>query len=502
MLKIILRFFFLALPVILIIILISSQCYLKSVLWTPNIISLASMVFAGIIWIVGSIWLFFIEKKISPYQDDGWWNKLKYFFGSRSWGWVFPGDFRSRYAGKKFATFWCALCLTCYAFSIGVSCTTFFVTYVSHNNHISTEQSRTEDVNNTNQDSSTQTSGEKAKVAINHTLSLDENCNELNFLHNEGIFVVFFATFLGIYTWLNTEVMKYKGFRPIETLDELLETLRNALYGPGGIKPFSVWGKHGNIFYYVYDHTIATGHMSGDSSKFENYAIALHDFLRQEDLNIHFKAIVFNFNSLLIHYARLLFPGKYHNLNPDEATIVLNKMIEGHDLFVEYLNSDDIQLDDEKKINYRSHYYTAQNYKVQNRPIKPHLDNLLKTISDPNLEWAPRNIGVRKLFDRTAFHSHGKQDQRLIEITSILDKEEGKSDPKVPWDDNKLTQVICIQELGLTRFIVSNNFVLIFIAARNEHQNNKNVPAGFYSEDLILIERFKTAFEEYWKGLD
>ncbi len=52
-----------------------------------------------------------------------------------------------------------------------------------------------------------------------------------------------------------------------------------------------------------------------------------------------------------------------------------------------------------------------------------------------------------------------------------------------------------IEDLGIVRFIVSNLFLIQFVAVKKD--GNIRVPAGYYSEDLSMIERYKNAFEEF-----
>ena len=70
-------------------------------------------------------------------------------------------------------------------------------------------------------------------------------------------------------------------------------------------------------------------------------------------------------------------------------------------------------------------------------------------------------------------------------------------DNKDPVDKINSSFIHYTNEIGLTRFIVSNLFVIQFVASNNK---NGKVPAGYISEDITLIERYKNAFEEYMES--
>jgi len=64
-------------------------------------------------------------------------------------------------------------------------------------------------------------------------------------------------------------------------------------------------------------------------------------------------------------------------------------------------------------------------------------------------------------------------------------------------DFEEMRAILQTEEIGLTRFIVCNLFVIQFIATARD--DKKNVPSGYISEDLLVIQRFKRAYENYRK---
>ena len=495
-------------PIILII--ASKLCFLRNISWkwTPCLLSLCAAVLVILIWFLWGIYLYSRERKfyinrhnVNANRNLAYYvvNKVFSVWKNSSWGWIYPSILRSRYCGIKGSIFCGALFATLYLFSIGIWSITLAVKYVQQPGfniiYVSCDDYQT--VINPNNE------GKLCTVLIN------KDVNESNFLHNEGIIIVFFLSFLAVYTWLNTEIIKHRGFRSIETLDELLDTLTNGLVGSLGGRQnrrYSHWFKHSSVFYYVFDHTIAIGHLSSiNPEKFNSYAKALYEFLRQP-IEISFKGIVSDCNSLYEHYKHLIsnnpesFEGMPENADVDSkdnedanTAKILSKILEGHDFFIDYLNNNEtISIQEEDlKIHCHGHYHEK----------KEECDRILDDNSQRNVYPAENSILVRDLFNNVVFHGASEPKEHIDGIKNSLKKSANDSPEKVSWEDSAKRQIICFEELGLTRFVVCNNFVLLFIAAKSEHFK-RNVPAGFYSEDLVLIERFKTAFKKHWKGLD
>jgi hypothetical protein len=307
--------------------------------------------------------------------------------------------------------------------------------------------------------------------------------NPFAFLHNPGIIVAFFLAVVSMLSLLNTEILKRRMYRPIETLNDLLDTLVALLEFEGkGEHP--EWKKYGKLFYYVFDYSLATGHISSQRRRYADYIRSLQRFLCHH--NVRFRAMVYKDDILKEIYKKLL-----HNImgkEPDEDTLI-NYMLDAHDVLINHIN---------RYISSHDYSSSPNNGNNPKAPINffPFV-NKFGTLKYKQLTkiWAPiynvANEGTVPSEDQIA---------QLSSNQGILSSEEELK--KTNANENIWGIIVPISEIGLTRFIVTNSFLIHFIATPASSDDEKaNVPAGFFTQDVILIERFKEAFEAYWKEI-
>jgi hypothetical protein len=232
--------------------------------------------------------------------------------------------------------------------------------------------------------------------------------------------------------------------REIETLEELFYIIKEKLDDK------KIWGKYSKIFYYIFDYTIATGHYSNPSLYYK-YAEDVRKFLEQ--YKVDFKGLILKYDKNLEYYKRLIDGGR--NRPEDELRIEAKRvLIEANDAFITYLNktyprSADKPEEIKNKIMY-------QPYRTQSESIS---HGFFRTKLGIDCLPATDDYFIRN-------------GEALHEGSSIYQTE----------------------EIGITRFIVTNIFVIQFIATK---EKSKNVVTGYISEDLTTIERYKNTFCDY-----
>jgi hypothetical protein len=300
------------------------------------------------------------------------------------------------------------------------------------------------------------------KGIINLQDITDLKHNPLTFLNGEGIIVTYFVIIITIYTFINTKIIKDNFEKEIKTLPELLELiLAKIRISNDNVK---IWSQYPSKFYYIYDYSIATGHHS-EPEKFISYAEALSEFL--SSFKIVFQGIVKKYGTSDTEKNRNFYKVLY-SLSENEA---LNKSFEANDEFIDYLN---------KVISDNSHRTGANDKGIYYE--RKEIDELIDNESiDENEKKKVRSIFKKRNTSNLAI-SHRKTKE---EFKSYIENDESKFE----------SFVYQVEGLGIVRFIVSNLFLIQFVAAKKD--GNQRIPAGYYSEDLSMIERYKNAFEEF-----
>lgn len=353
---------------------------------------LAFFIYLGIM-----IYLFRREKKMD--SDLKWRNSF-------SWYWFLVKPFLSRYKNVKFVVLFYSLMITCYIYSISIPITYSFIVY--YNSEV---------------------------TYLN---------NPLSFFHSQGIIISFIGMFFVVFTFLNTIIIKVKYDREIETFEELFYIIKEKL----GDK--KIWGKYSNIFYYIFDYTIATGHYS-NPTLFCKYAEDLRKFLSH--YRVDFKGLILNYDKNLEYYMRLIDDGR--NRPEDELRNEAKRvLIEANDAFITYLNKTywrAIEKPEEIQDKIRYQPYRTQSESLSHEFFKSKL----------RMDYLPAT-------DDDCI----RRGEALYGRSSIYQTE----------------------EIGITRFIITNIFVIQFIATK---EKSKNVVTGYISEDLTAIERYKNTFCDY-----
>lgn len=357
--------------------------------------------------------------------------------------WIDHKTFINRYSHAKLAPFWYSAFLTSAIYSIGISLTL-------------------------------------AALEILRTMnfkSLTDGINVVTYIHTPGTIVTYIIAIMGINSLVNTEIIKRKMYRPIEQVTELLDTLtyevRSEGYTDDGKPIYPRLKKYGDLFFYIFDHTIATGHISvPERKRFTQYVNALGNYLANND--VKFRGIVYDRKILDGLYTKLL---KRMTDNPDSVSDsdILNRIIDSHDAMICKLNRiirDKNGTDNDKFVKYVKQW--------------ENVDEL-----DAKLTCTWLYDGEITNHIKTSIDSEKKEFTESQNIISNVRDIQAASEKKAGG------VIVPVLELGLTRFIVSNTFLIQFIATKSDHKGN--LPAGFYTEDIILIERYKSAFEDYWK---
>lgn len=397
----------------------------------PTFLEIGSFALAVLIYISGFLYAHFLVEK----RIDNSSNLLKNF----SLIWIRPKVLTKRYGNLNIIPLFSALFWTGVLFSIAIPFTSFIVFFFKD----STDASY---------------------------LS-----QPLNFIHSEGILITFFVVVITIYTFLNTIIIKAIRDKEIESLEELYIILKTKLNPQ---KNENLWENISHKFFYLLDFTPATGHYSKPELFVNNFLFSLKRFLVNPN-QIEFKALVYKKPKNVTYYKKLIaelpeFKGKDLTRTPDkdvyEKTVEENIII-ANDVFIEFLNKD------ERRDGHT--YGIDKDYKIHYMPYRNAETQIPKT-----------NIV-------------GKEIARIIGETLY-----NPNVPKTDTEGNNInychtTQTIpnCksfllhTEEIGLTRFIVTNLFVIQFIAFKKK--DSTNVPAGYITEDVTIIERYKKAFEQY-----
>lgn len=368
--------------------------------WIQGITAILSVV----IYVIGVMILYFKERKIDP--------NLK-LYQSYSWYWFFARPFLSRYKNVNFVVLLNSLMITCFLFSIAIPLTYFF-------------------------------------ISLCNPMTMDPVMNNpLSFLHNQGLIISFIAMFIVIYTFINTRILRSKYEREIETLEELFFILGEKL-DPDNDKKY--WGRFANIFYYVFDYTIATGHFSNPAG-FQKYAVALRKFVERH--KVDFKGLIYENQKNLNYYEKSL---ENRTDLPDDAARKAEAeklLLEAHDFLISYFNK----------------VYTTSSGSTEEIQEKIRYQPFRAKKEDTKNPFFKDKLRIEEIPDKS-------QDQ------SVLQQDEA-------YEQSSIYQV---NEIGITRFILSNNFVIQFIATKKD---NTNIATGYISEDINVIERFKTTFCDY-----
>lgn len=275
----------------------------------------------------------------------------------------------------------------------------------------------------------------------------DLKFNIVNLIHNEGIAITSVIGWLTAYTYLNTIVLRLQRETEVESLEEVFLRISKKIQELEERKKSGLPDPIG-LFYYVFDYTIATGHYSAPD-EFQRYAITLRRFLHSH--TVDFRGIVYEYEKAREYYASLcqdrenIGPNYEWTLDPDYC------VCDGNDLFFRYLNEYDAPSTEYVK--------TPLFYKAQ----------------------MPEDMQIKRAFFTSVPSEKGGFNWEVPDLVENPDK----------------SMIFRCKEIGLTRFIVTNSFVISFVASKDDGQGN--APTGYYSEDIITIKRHKAAFLSYWK---
>ncbi|MDP2207548.1 MAG: hypothetical protein Q8K98_02075 [Bacteroidota bacterium] len=299
--------------------------------------------------------------------------------------------------------------------------------------------------------------------------------NPLSFLHSQGAIVSFIVICITMYSFINTMIIRATYDREIESLEELLSIMKEKLNLKENSKNWNMFDK---LFYYVFDHTIATGHIS-NHDRFLDYAKELYSFLHYYHKKIVFMGLVYSGQKNIETYKSFAKDKIEERIKSetvgkvgDEKEKTIKKIIEdeatkkflpAHDEFVYFLNHTDVRTVNHSMVGTENNEVFKILYKPYRKENHKIIDPFFKEILHLNELPKPGDYEIN--------------DNELPEKSSIISTE----------------------ELGLTRFIVTNLYVIQFIATKNNGMKNgeKNVPTGYISEDITVIERYKRAFENY-----
>jgi len=274
--------------------------------------------------------------------------------------------------------------------------------------------------------------------------------NDITFFFNEGIIVTTIVIVFTFWIFANTTITANRQI-PFESLDDLIYYLSSTV--DDGASKLN-WNRfNSNVFYYAFDYTIAIGHIS-DKQNFQKYLVFLYNLFH--NYPVKFQAITYSKEKLLEKFENL-----YKILDENDRKIYC---IEANDETIFYLNNFK-----EKKAGHKKSTSVFKNI-------------FYKCFRDGELEFSNPFI---------------KEEMEDFVYNNKLCEPNKDKDNKDPVDKINSSFIHYTNEIGLTRFIVSNLFVIQFVASNNK---NGKVPAGYISEDITLIERYKNAFEEYMES--
>ena len=380
--------------------------------------------------------------------------------------WFFPGKFIRRYAHVRWAPLLFSLFSSCYIFAVGIPIAGLAIHAFADNmpsSHPSYDtvipNGADSDVNH--RDSLGDTAAIPGGIATNakHESAANSSLytrswNDLSVFSGPGIIVIFCTAVVSIFSLVNTFILRQSRFRPIETLDELYDLVSQALNRTSEWRGFS---RRGTAFYYVMDYTIATGHMSAEISQFDNFICALKRFLSKQVSGICYRGLICSKNRISDYY---------QNLAPSRGLSVPSAIMEGNDICAYYLST---SLAESPPASFHIRY-------------EPYHENELAT-------------GIRPLFSNEGLCTIAADQTHKNQWCLTNDQIQRLA--QSPFQESFTGYVVQTSQIGLTRFIVSNAYLVLFVAATQDH--SRATPAGFYSEDPVLIERFKSVFEHYWR---
>jgi hypothetical protein len=317
--------------------------------------------------------------------------------------------------------------------------------------------------------------------------------NPINFLYSQGAIVSFVVICLGFFTFTNTLILRSKHEREIETLDELLFLLQDRLSESNDKDD---WARFSHKFFYVLDHTIACGHYSAPN-EFKKYAECLRGFMKRYE--VEFKGLVYTLEKNKNDAFKLM-GGDALTEAIVQAKQCLTDAIEQSKPKQEI---DSLQAN----ITVLQSKITALQTEIQTLLLKAHdvfLSYLNKTIYKDNGKPDRIMNKIRYCPFRTASIEFSDPFFETVLRTNTLNappaagRGTDADDPTLPTKDyEEMCAVLQTDEIGLTRIIVCNLFVIQFIATAQA--DKKNVPAGYISEDIMVIERYKRAYDTYRK---
>lgn len=256
-----------------------------------------------------------------------------------------------------------------------------------------------------------------------------------NFIFNLGLPFGLIITLLTVITYLNTEIIKKKGETELYTLSEIYEVLINKMNFTANLVDRCNDGKENDKkehFYYVIDHSLSLGHISKPNEE---------DFI--------------NFNDSLSRY--------YCGNNTTIKAILLNDEYLEKNYFVTYKMPE--KLDDQVKGS------TITLDKLQTYEYKVALNHK-----------GQKTVKVDR--DKYGFKPMTNDDYKSYSEMSLSD-----------FELDKISRVLEVTEIGVTRMIITDSFVLSFMSYEIPSKNGKlNKPIAYYSEEILTIEKSKAAF--------
>lgn len=267
----------------------------------------------------------------------------------------------------------------------------------------------------------------------------------MSLIFGEGAIISFTALVFTIYTLINTKIIKSQQETEIETVEKLFEIIYDKL-SIINKKTEKFWELCNEKFIYIYDYTTALGQTS-DEIKFAKYRDTICEFITKYD--VKYCALINNKEKNTKFYKN-----KTQFIGMDDNKI-LQHLVKEQDFYISYINS---KLNDKNKCLI---YYQPYD---PGHIIDAHVDAFYSSRISCREDDTYKQY---EIFDKTIFIAQNKD----------------------------ASSVLFVDDLGLTRFLVTNLFVIQFVLGKGN--NNKPAPAGFISEDITLIERFKNAFEEY-----
>jgi hypothetical protein len=270
-----------------------------------------------------------------------------------------------------------------------------------------------------------------------------------NLIFGEGAIISFVVFVLSVYTLINTKVIKTQKEIEIETVEDLFDVFREKL-NVNNKEYEKKWSLCSDIFIYIYDYSTALFHTS-DLNKFKQYRDLIIDFMKK--YNVKYHALINNYERNFKYYKTK----KEFKNKGDE--LIKQHLVAEQDFFLSYINKYLNDIEGKQLISFQ--------------PYDPE-HNINQNTSALYRNKLDRENEVLK--------NHEIPDKNLFIANSRNE-----------------SSVLFLEDLGLTRFFVTNLFVIQFVLGKPDNKNP--APAGFMSEDITLIERYKNAFEEYRKKI-